>query len=265
MQDMSGYTLKLDPKWIVHPDSDPQGFTYFSVPVGGRWLPHAGAGACPSSLFLFDDSIPVDIHLEIPAHDVSVTLTGSVAPVVNSLSGPHRSHSGQRHCLVRPAAADVGTDRAARPEHSQRHPINTHAKTAGSPLNGGTCRFSSFLSFDQATRFSAVQNFAVHRECDHLPGDHFAAVLKGRDHSPLQPAAAGHFHPQNGHALDVVLAQDLGQLFAVIHIVQLGAADQRHFAPHELLMDIGIGIRRAVCRHQKLGPCKVGGRSQAPA
>ena len=59
--------------------------------------------------------------------------------------------------------------------------------------------------------------------------------------------------------LDIVLAQDLGQLFAVIHIVQLGAADQRHFAPHELLMDIGIGIRRAVCRHQKLGPCKVGG------
>ena len=37
---------------------------------------------------LFDDSIPVDIHLEIPAHDVSVTLTGSVAPVVNSLSAP---------------------------------------------------------------------------------------------------------------------------------------------------------------------------------
>ena len=41
MQDMSGYTLKLDPKWIVHPDSDPQGFTYFQFPsegVGSRAL-----------------------------------------------------------------------------------------------------------------------------------------------------------------------------------------------------------------------------------
>ena len=30
----------------------------------------------------------VDIHLEIPAHDVSVTSRGSVAPVVNNLSAP---------------------------------------------------------------------------------------------------------------------------------------------------------------------------------
>ena len=42
----------------------------------------------PLKSLLFDDSIPVDIHLEIPAHDVSVTLTGSVAPVVNNLSAP---------------------------------------------------------------------------------------------------------------------------------------------------------------------------------
>lgn len=88
MQDMSGYTLKLDPKWIVHPDYDSQGFTYFQFPswraVGS---PTLVLGLSLKSL-LFDDSIPVDIHLEIPAHDVSVTLTGSVAPVVNSLSAP---------------------------------------------------------------------------------------------------------------------------------------------------------------------------------
>ena len=87
MQDMSGYTLKLDPKWIVHPDYDPQGFTYFQFPSEGVGSPTLVLGLSLKSL-LFDDSIPVDIHLEIPAHDVSVTLTGSVAPVVNSLSAP---------------------------------------------------------------------------------------------------------------------------------------------------------------------------------
>lgn len=87
MQDMSGYTLKLDPKWIVHPDYDSQGFTYFQFPSEGVGSPTLVLGLSLKSL-LFDDSIPVDIHLEIPAHDVSVTLTGSVAPVVNSLSAP---------------------------------------------------------------------------------------------------------------------------------------------------------------------------------
>ena len=87
MQDMSGYTLKLDPKWIVHPDSDPQGFTYFQFPSEGVGSPTLVLGL-PLKSLLFDDSIPVDIHLEIPAHDVSVTLTGSVAPVVNNLSAP---------------------------------------------------------------------------------------------------------------------------------------------------------------------------------
>ena len=87
MQDMSGYTLKLDPKWIVHPDYDPQGFTYFQFPSEGVGSPTLVLGL-PLKSLLFDDSIPVDIHLEIPAHDVSVTLTGSVAPVVNSLSAP---------------------------------------------------------------------------------------------------------------------------------------------------------------------------------
>ncbi|OLA25703.1 MAG: hypothetical protein BHW25_04175 [Faecalibacterium sp. CAG:82-related_59_9] len=83
----NGYTLKLNPKWIVHPDYDPQGFTYFQFPSEGVGSPTLVLGL-PLKSLLFDDSIPVDIHLEIPAHDVSVTLTGSVTPVVNSLSAP---------------------------------------------------------------------------------------------------------------------------------------------------------------------------------
>lgn len=87
MQEMSGYTLKLDPKWIVRTDYDTQGFTYFQFPSEGVGSPTLVLGL-PLKSLLFDDSIPVDIHLEIPAHDVSVTLTGSVTPVVNSFSVP---------------------------------------------------------------------------------------------------------------------------------------------------------------------------------
>lgn len=65
MQDMSGYTLKLNPKWIVHPDYDPQGFTYFQFPSEGVGSPTLVLGL-PLKSLLFDDSIPVDIHLEIP-------------------------------------------------------------------------------------------------------------------------------------------------------------------------------------------------------
>lgn len=87
LQEMSGFSLKLNPKWIVHPDYDTQGFTYFQFPSEGVGSPTLVLGL-PLKSLLFDDSIPVDIHLEIPAHDVSVTLTGSVAPVVNSFSAP---------------------------------------------------------------------------------------------------------------------------------------------------------------------------------
>lgn len=87
MQEMSGYTLKLNPKWIVHTDYDTQGFTYFQFPSEGVDSPTLVLGL-PLKSLLFDDSIPVDIHLDIPAHDVSVTLTGSVSPVVNSFSAP---------------------------------------------------------------------------------------------------------------------------------------------------------------------------------
>ena len=62
-------------------------------------------------------------------------------------------------------------------------------------------------------------------EGDYIPRDELAAVLQSSDGSVLQPAAAGHLHAQHGHALDIIAADDLGQLFAVIHSIQLRAAD----------------------------------------
>lgn len=87
MQEMSGFSLQLNPQWIVHPDYDTQGFTYFQLPAEGTDAPTVVVGL-PLKSLLFDESIPVDVHVTIPAHGVSVTLNGVVRAAVNSISAP---------------------------------------------------------------------------------------------------------------------------------------------------------------------------------
>lgn len=87
LQPMSGFSLKLDPRWIVHTEYDTQGFTYFQLPAEGADAPTVVLGL-PLKSLLFDESIPVDVHVTIPAHGVSVTLNGVVRAAVNSLSAP---------------------------------------------------------------------------------------------------------------------------------------------------------------------------------
>ena len=87
MQEMSGFSLKLNPQWIVHTDYDTQGYTYFQLPSEGTDDPTVVVGL-PLKSLLFDESIPVDVHVTIPAHGVSVTLNGVVRAAVNSISAP---------------------------------------------------------------------------------------------------------------------------------------------------------------------------------
>lgn len=87
LQPMSGFSLKLNPRWIVHTEYDTQGFTYFQLPAEGADAPTVVLGL-PLKSLLFDESIPVDVHVTIPAHGVSVTLNGVVRASVNSLSVP---------------------------------------------------------------------------------------------------------------------------------------------------------------------------------
>ena len=42
----------------------------------------------PLKSLLFDDTIPVDVHVEIPAHGVNAALSGTLEAGVNSLSAP---------------------------------------------------------------------------------------------------------------------------------------------------------------------------------
>lgn len=87
MQEMSGYSLQLNPQWIVHTDYDTQGYTYFQLPAEGADAPTVVLGL-PLKSLLFDESIPVDVHIEIPAHGVRVTLHGVIRAAVNSISAP---------------------------------------------------------------------------------------------------------------------------------------------------------------------------------
>ena len=66
------------------------------------------------------------------------------------------------------------------------------------------------------------------------------------------------FHAHDGHGLNVVVPQNLRQLLAVIHCIQLRTADQRHFAANEFLMKIRIGIRGTICCDEQPCPVKIG-------
>lgn len=99
----------------------------------------------------------------------------------------------------------------------------------------------------------------VDRDGDHLPGKELAAGLEGVLDRLFQTAAAGDFHAHDAHALDVVVPDDGGELFRVVHVVQLGAADEGHVAAHELGMEVGIGVGGAVRCHQQVGAVVVGG------
>ena len=87
---------------------------------------------------------------------------------------------------------------------------------------------------------------AVHRDGDHLPRDELPALLERLFRRQLQPAAAGYLHADDGDALDVVLPDDLRQLFGIVHAVQLGAAHEGDVPLDEPLVEGGVGDRNTV-------------------
>ena len=94
--------------------------------------------------------------------------------------------------------------------------------------------------------FSRIDYPPVERECDDLTGDELAACLQCLLRGHLKPAAARDLHAHDGDGLDVVLAQDLRQLLRVVNGIELRAADNRHLASHELLVEVGVCVGRAV-------------------
>ena len=87
MQEMSGYTITLSRQCVVHPDYAKKDYTYYQFPSEGEDAAVLVVGL-PLKSLLFDDTIPVDVHVEIPAHGVNAALSGTLKAGVNSLSAP---------------------------------------------------------------------------------------------------------------------------------------------------------------------------------
>ncbi len=87
MQEMSGYTMTLSRQCIVHPDYAKKDYTYYQFPSEGEDAAVLVVGL-PLKSLLFDDTIPVDVHVEIPSHGVNAALSGTLEAGVNSLSAP---------------------------------------------------------------------------------------------------------------------------------------------------------------------------------
>ena len=72
----------------------------------------------------------------------------------------------------------------------------------------------------------------------------------------LQSAAAGDLHADNGHAFYIIAPDDLGELFGIVHAVELRAAHKGDVSLDKPLVKGGIGIRRAVRGDEQLGDRK---------
>lgn len=104
----------------------------------------------------------------------------------------------------------------------------------------------------------SVQNPPVGGNRYDLPRNELAGRLQGALGGIFQPAAAGHLHAHNGDLLNVVAADNGGQLLTVIDVVQLGAAHQRDVPADEPLVERGVGVGRAVGSNQQPRTVKVG-------
>lgn len=252
LQDMTEFELPQKKLQRVQPENAKDGYLYFQLDTGD-----ASANAPVLVIGLeksrfFADAIPVHILLTIPEHGVSIQLTGTVSAQTVVLTAPTsrmKDEDIQTLVQIRDTIQSVlqFVQTAANSVQNAGRSFRKHQKPETAAVVSGFC--SVILP---------VEDAAIGGEGDYIPRDELAAVLQSSDGSMLQPAAAGHLHAQHGHALDIIAADDLGQLFAVIHSIQLRAADDGHMAPHELLVDIGVGIGGAVGGDQQLGTVKVG-------
>ena len=106
--------------------------------------------------------------------------------------------------------------------------------------------------------FSSIQNFSIGGDGNHLPRNKLSAGLQSTLDCVFDTAAAGYFHPYHLYTLDVVVPDDLRQLFRIIPFVQLGTADQGDMVPDKIVMEAAVSISCTVCRNQQICAVKIG-------
>ena len=87
----------------------------------------------------------------------------------------------------------------------------------------------------------------------------FSTCLQGIFYGVLDTAAARNLHADNGHALDVVAADDFGQLFGVVDAVKLWTSDQSYFTMDKVLMEAAVCVSGTVGSDQKFGTVEIRG------
>ena len=101
------------------------------------------------------------------------------------------------------------------------------------------------------------QNSSIRGNGIHLPWKEFSACFHGIYGSLLDSAAAGDFHAHDGHALNIVLADDLCKLLAVVYRIQFWTSDQGNLSLNEILVEICIGVGSTICCNEKVCSVKV--------
>ena len=107
--------------------------------------------------------------------------------------------------------------------------------------------------------FLILQDFSVGGYGENLPRDKFAAVFQCCCCGFFQPAAAGDFHPHNGYASNAVAADNFGELFCVVGIVQFGAADEGHSVFDKAIVEIAVCVCGAIRCNKQFCIGKIGG------
>ena len=87
---------------------------------------------------------------------------------------------------------------------------------------------------------------AIQRDGNDLPRNKLPTLPQCGFRRIFQPAAAGDFHAHDGHALNVVIADDLGELLGIVHTIQLGAANKGDAPLDKLLVEGSVSIGGAV-------------------
>ena len=104
-----------------------------------------------------------------------------------------------------------------------------------------------------------VEDASVGGDDGHLPWNQLAGVGQCFFQRIFQSAAAGNLHPHQSDALDVVIFQNGGQLFGIVHRIELGTADQRNAVFDELVVEVGESKRSTVGSDEQMSAVKEGG------
>ena len=95
--------------------------------------------------------------------------------------------------------------------------------------------------------------------CIHLPRYEFAACLKRVLCGILYAAAARNLHTDDGHALYIVIGDNLCKFFSVVDIVKFRTADYCDMILYKALVEATVSVCCAICGDEKIGTVEIWG------